>query len=188
MNTLDIIVILVFLGIFTAAFFAGVARSLAGIVALIVATVVAAIFYKTLGDVLSHWFIPIDREIANFAAFLLLMLGAGVGTDYLLMRSFRISRLQNHLSLEFRGGVMGILALILLSAVLSTTMVTVLTQTSNNTVKDLPDGWGTTWLVDEFHGSILAGQVLRLSPFVYDSVDALTPGIVPAILEPLPTP
>ena len=186
MNTLDIAVIVIFLGVFTAAFFAGVARSLAGLAALVIATVAAAIFYKTVGDVLSRVLIPIDRDIANFAAFLLLMLGAGVGSDYLLMRSFRISRLKSHLSLEFRGGVTGILALILLAAVISTSIVTVLTQSSSNTVQRLPDGWGTVWLRQEYHGSVLAGQVLRLSPYVYDSVDAVTPGIVPAILQPLP--
>lgn len=188
MNTLDILVIVAFLGIFTAAFFAGVARSLAGIASLVVATVAAAIFYKTVGAVMSRWFIPIDPVIANFAAFLLLMLGAGIGADYLLLRSFRISRLKTHLALEFRGGVIGIIGLILLSGVLSVSMVTVLTQSSNNTVKALPQGWGTTWLQDEYHGSILTGQVLRLSPYAYDAIDTLTPGIVPAILQPLPTP
>lgn len=188
MNTLDFIIVVIFLGVFTAAFFAGVARSLAGLVALVIATVAAAIFYRTLGDVLSRVLIPIDRDIANFGAFLLLMLGAGVGADYLLMRSFRISRLKSHLSLEFRGGVTGILALIILSAVIATLIVTVLTQSSSNTVQRLPNGWGTTWLRDEYHGSHLTGQVLRLSPYVYDSVDAVTPGIVPAILQPLPKP
>jgi hypothetical protein len=137
---------------------------------------------------MSRWFIPIDPVIANFAAFLLLMLGAGVGVDYLLLRSFRISRLKTHLALEFRGGVIGIIGLILLSTVLSISMVTVLTQSSNNTVKQLPDGWGTSWLLSEYHGSILTGQVLKLSPYVYDAVDTFTPGIVPAILQPLPAP
>lgn len=188
MNTLDIVVVVAFLGVFTAAFFAGVARSLAGIVSLAVATVVAAIFYKTVGDVMARWFIPIDPVIANFASFLLLMLGAGVGTDYLLLRSFRITRLKTHLALEFRGGVLGIIGLVLLSGVLSVSMVTVLTQASNNTVKELPAGWGTTWLVDQYHGSILTGQVLRVSPYIYDAVDTFTPGIVPAILQPLPAP
>ena len=188
MNTLDIVVIVAFLGVFTAAFFAGVGKTVAGLVSLVIATVAAAIFYKTLGEVLSRWLIPIDPVVANFGAFLLLMLGAGVGADYLLLRSFRISRLRSHLSLELRGGVLGIIGLILLSAVMSVSMVTILTQSSNNTVKDLPQGWGTTWLRDEYHGSVLTGQVLRLSPYVYDAVDAITPGIVPAILQPLPTP
>ncbi len=187
MNILDIVVIVVFLGVFTAAFFAGVARSLAGLAALIAATIVAAIFYETIGTVLSRWLIPIDPVIANFGAFVLLMLGAGIGVDYLLLRSFRITKLRTHMSLEFRGGVTGILGLIVLSAVLSVGMVTVLTQSSNNTVRQLPAGWGTVWLQHEYHGSILAGQVMRVSPYVFDSVDAITPGIVPAILEPLGT-
>ncbi len=187
MNTLDILIIIVFLAVFTAAFFAGVLRSLGGVFSLIGAVVVSSIFYRTLGDVLSHWLIPIDPVIANFMSFWLLMLGAGVGLDYLLMRSFRIERLRTHLSLEFRGGVTGILGLVVLSAFLSVSMVTVLTQSSNNTVQNLPSGWGTNWLHHEYHGSILTGQVLKLSPYVYDSVDAVTPGIVPVILEPLPT-
>ncbi len=184
MNTLDIVVIAVFFGVFTAAFFAGVARSFAGLIALFVAIVVSAIFYSTLGDVLSRWLIPIDRNIANFVAFLLLMLGAGVGADYLLVRSFRISRLKSHLSLEFRGGVLGILGLIMLSFLISTTTLTVLTQVSNKTVNELPNGWGTTWLNNEYDGSTLAGQVLRLSPYLYDSVNLLTPGVAPVILQP----
>ena len=60
MNILDIVVIVVFLGVFTAAFFAGVARSLAGLGSLVAATIVAAIFYGTIGTVLSRWLIPID--------------------------------------------------------------------------------------------------------------------------------
>ena len=117
-------------------------------------------------------------------AFLLLMLGAGVGADYLLVRSFRISRLKSHLSLEFRGGVLGILGLIMLSFLISTTTLTVLTQVSNKTVNELPNGWGTTWLNNEYDGSTLAGQVLRLSPYLYDSVNLLTPGVAPVILQP----
>ncbi len=185
MNILDIVVIVVFLGVFTAAFFAGVARSLAGLGSLVAATIVAAIFYGTIGTVLSRWLIPIDPVIANFGAFLLLMLGAGIGIDYLLLRSFRISKLRTHMSLEFRGGVTGILGLVVLSALLSVVMVTVLTQSSNNTVQQLPYGWGTTWMRNEYDESILTAQVMRLSPYVFDSVDAVTPGIVPAILQPI---
>jgi len=185
MNTVDFVVVVIFLGVFTAAFFAGVIRSIAGLLSLIVATLVAAFFYKPLGEVMSHVFIPIDREIANFGAFLLLMLAAGVFVDYLLLRSFRISQLQSHMTLEFKGGVLGVIGLILLSIVLSTAMLTVLTQSSNNTVHKLPNGWGTTWLVDEYDGSVLVGQVLRLSPYVYDAINAATPGIAPAILQPV---
>lgn len=188
MNTIDVVVIVVFLGVFTAAFFAGIGKSVAGLFALAIATVAAAIFYKAVGDVLSQVLIPIDRDIADFAAFLLMMLAAGVGADYILMRSFRISRLRSRISLEFRGGVTGILTLMLLSGIVATFMVTILAQSSNNTVQALPHGWGTTWLADEYQGSTLVAGALRLSPYVYDSVDAVTPGLVPAILEPIPRP
>jgi uncharacterized membrane protein required for colicin V production len=188
MNTVDLIVVVIFLGVFTAAFFAGIGRSLVGLLSLIIATLLAAFFYSPVGVVMSHLFIPIDRNIADFGAFLLLMLAAGVGADYLLLRSFRISRLQSHISMEFRGGVVGVIGLILLSVILSTTMLTVLTQVSNNTVHKLPSGWGTNWLVSEYDGSILVDQVMRLSPYVYDSVDTATPGIVPAILQPVTNP
>ncbi len=188
MNTVDFIVVVVFLGVFTAAFFAGIGRSVVGLLSLVFSTLFAAFFYKPLGQVMSHVFIPIDRNIADFGAFLLLMLAAGVGADYLLLRSFRIARLQSHISMEFRGGVVGVIGLILLSAVLSSAMLTVLTQVSNNTVHKLPDGWGTSWLVSEYDGSILVDQLVRLSPYLYDTVDTATPGIVPAILQPVATP
>ncbi|MGA7672853.1 MAG: CvpA family protein, partial [Nitrolancea sp.] len=124
MNTVDLIVVVVFLSVFTAAFFAGVVRSVVGLLSLIVATVIAAFFYKSVGQVVSHVFIPIDKNIAYFGAFILLLLAAGVGVDYLRLRSFKISRLQSHMTLEFRGGVVGVIGLILLSVVLSAAMLT----------------------------------------------------------------
>lgn len=184
MNTIDIVVVVVFLGVFTMAFFAGIGRSVAGLLSLVVAVVAAAIFYKALGVTMTHLFIPIDPVIARLAAFLVLMLGAGVGADYLILRSFRVSRLRSHMSLELRGGVVGIMGLAAVSLILAAMIVTVLTQVSNNTVQQLPDGWGTTWLVDEYSGSMLTEQVLRLSPYVYRPIDTITPGLVPSILEP----
>ena len=184
MNTVDIAVVVVFLGVFTAAFFAGIGRSVAGLVALIIAVVAAAIFYKALGITMTHLFIPIDPVIARLASFLVLLLAAGVGADYLILRSFRISRLRSHMSLELRGGVIGILALTLVSLILAAMVVTVLTQVSNNTVQQLPDAWGTNWLHAEYDGSPMADQILRLSPYVYRPIDTVTPGLVPSILQP----
>ncbi|HVX30593.1 MAG TPA: hypothetical protein VHA53_08960 [Nitrolancea sp.] len=184
MNTLDICILVVFLGVFTAAFFAGIGRSAAGLVSLVVATVAAAIFYKALGTTMTHLFIPIDPVIARLAAFLLLLLISGVGVDYVLLRSFRVSRLQTRLSLELSGGVPGIIALTLLSVILAGLMVVVLAQVSNSTVRQLPDGWGTEWLNNEFDGSPLVEQSLRLSPYVYRPINIITPGFAPSILEP----
>ena len=184
MNTIDIVVVVVFLGAFTMAFFAGIGRSVAGLLSLVIAIVAAAIFYKAVGVTLTHVFIPIDGVIARFAAFLILLLAAGVGADYLILRSFRISRLRSHRSLELRGGVVGIMALAIVSLILAALIVTVLTQVSNNTVQQLPDGWGTTWLVEEYDGSTLTEQVLRLSPYLYRPIDTITPGLVPSILQP----
>jgi uncharacterized membrane protein required for colicin V production len=184
MNTVDIVIVVVFLGVFTMAFFAGIGRTVAGLIALLIAVVASAIFYKALGVTMMHLFIPMDLVIARFAAFLVLMLAAGVGADYLIMRSFRISRLRSHLSLELRGGVVGILGLTLVSLIVAALMVTILTQVSNNTVQQLPKGWGTDWLVDEYGGSNLTEQVLRLSPYIYQPINTITPGLVPSILEP----
>jgi uncharacterized membrane protein required for colicin V production len=184
MNTIDFVVVVVFLGVFTMAFFAGIGRSVAGLISLVVAVVAAAIFYKALGVTMTHVFIPIDSVIARLAAFLALMLGAGIGVDYLIIRSFRISRLRSHMSLELRGGMIGILGLTIVSLLLAAMIVTVLTQVSNNTVQQLPDGWGTAWLADEYNGSSLTEQVLRLSPYVYRPIDTITPGLVPSILQP----
>lgn len=184
MNTIDVCLLVVFLGVFTLAFFAGIGRSVAGLIALVVATVVAAIFYKAVATILTHLFVPVDPVIARLAAFLLLLLVAGVGVDYVLLRSFRVSRLRTRLSLELSGGVPGIIALALLSAVLAGLMVTVLTQVSDNTVRDLPDGWGTEWLNKEYDGSPLAEQTLRLSPYLYRPISFISPGFDPTILEP----
>ncbi|HVB65677.1 MAG TPA: CvpA family protein [Nitrolancea sp.] len=184
MNTVDIVIVGAFLGIFTMAFFAGIGRSVAGLFALIIAVIAAAIFYKAVGVTLTHVFIPIDAVIARLVAFLVLMLAAGVSADYLIMRSFRISRLRSHLSLELRGGVLGILGLTLVSVIVAALMVTILTQVSNNTVQQLPSGWGTNWMVDEYDGSSLIGPVLRLSPYIYQPIDTITLGIEPSILQP----
>lgn len=187
MNTVDIGVVVVFLAVFTMAFFAGIGRSIAGLISLVIAVLVAAIFYKALGVTLTHLFIPIDPVIARLAAFLVLLLGAGVGIDYLILRSFRVSRLRSHLSLELRGGMLGILGLAIVSLLLGAAIVTVLTQVSNETVQQLPEGWGTTWLVSEYDGSTLSYQVLRLSPYVYRSIDRATLGVDPVILQPQPS-
>jgi hypothetical protein len=187
MNTIDVCILVVFLGVFTAAFFAGIGRSAAGLVALIIATVGAAIFYKALGTTMTHLFIPIDPIIARLAAFLVLLLVAGIGVDYILLRSFRVSRLRTRLSLELSGGVPGILALTLLSVILAGLIVVVLTQVSNSTVRELPDGWGITWLNNEYDGSTLANQTLRLSPYIYRPINIITPGFAPTILEPEPS-
>lgn len=184
MNTIDIFILIVFLVVFTLAFFAGIGRSVAGFVSLVIATVVAAIFYKAIGTTLTHLFIPIDPVIARLSAFLLLLLVAGVGVDYILLRSFRVSHLRTRLSLELSGGVPGIIALALLSVVLSGLLVIVLTQVSSRTVRDLPDGWGTEWLNNEYDGSSLAEQTLRLSPYIYRPINIITPGFAPSILEP----
>ncbi|HEX7102066.1 MAG TPA: CvpA family protein [Nitrolancea sp.] len=184
MNTLDICIMVVFLGTFTLAFFAGIGRSAAGLIALVIATVAAAIFYKAVGTIMTHLFIPIDPVIAQLAAFLLLLLVAGVGIDYILLRSFRLSRLRTRLALELSGGVPGIIALALLSVVLAGLLVAVLTQVSDSTVRDLPDGWGTEWLNNEFDDSPLAEQTLKLSPYIYRPVNIITPGFAPSILAP----
>jgi uncharacterized membrane protein required for colicin V production len=184
MNTIDVCILVVFLGVFTLAFFAGIGRSVAGLFSLMIATVAAAIFYKALGTTMTHLFIPIDPVIARLAAFLLLLLVAGIGVDYVLLRSFRVSRLRTRLSLELSGGVPGIIALSLISVILAGLLVVVLTQVSNSTVHDLPDGWGTEWLNNEYDGSTLAGQTLKLSPYIYRPIDIITPGFDPSILEP----
>jgi uncharacterized membrane protein required for colicin V production len=184
MNTIDICILVVFLGVFTLAFFAGIGRSAAGLISLVIATIAAAIFYKAVGTIMTHLFIPIDPVIARLAAFLLLLLVAGIGVDYILLRSFRLSRLRTRLALELSGGVPGIIALALLAVVLAGLMVIVLTQVSNNTARDLPDGWGTEWLNNEFDGSPLAEQTLRLSPYIYRPINIITPGFAPSILEP----
>jgi len=184
MNTLDIAILVVFLGVFTLAFFAGIGRSIAGIISLVIATIAAGVFYKALGTTITHLFIPIDQVIARLAAFLILLLVAGVCIDYVLLRSFRVSRLRTRLSLELSGGVPGIIALALISVILAGLLVTVLTQVSNNTVHELPDGWGTEWLHHEFDGSPLAKQTLRLSPYIYRPINIITPGFAPTILEP----
>ena len=184
MNTIDVCILVVFLGVFTAAFFAGIGRSSAGLVALVIATVLAAIFYKALGTTLTHLFIPISSVIARLAAFLLLLLLAGIGVDYVLLRSFRVSRLRTRLSLELSGGVPGIIALTMISLILAGLMVVVLTQVSSNTVRELPDGWGTVWLNDEYDGSTLAEQTLRLAPYIYRPISIITPGFTPSILDP----
>jgi len=184
LNTIDVAIVIVFLAVFTLAFFAGIGRSVAGLVSLVIATVAAAIFYRAVGATLTHLFIPIDSVIARLAAFLLLLLVAGVGVDYILLRSFRVSRLRTRLSLELSGGVPGIIALAVVSVVLAGLLVIVLTQVSNNTVRDLPDGWGTVWLNSEYDGSPLAEQTLRLAPYIYRPINLITPGFAPTILEP----
>jgi uncharacterized membrane protein required for colicin V production len=184
LNTIDVAIVIVFLAVFTLAFFAGIGRSVAGLVSLVIATVAAAIFYRAVGATLTHLFIPIDSVIARLAAFLLLLLVAGVGVDYILLRSFRVSRLRTRLSLELSGGVRGIIALAVVSVVLAGLLVIVLTQVSNNTVRDLPDGWGTVWLNSEYDGSPLAEQTLRLAPYIYRPINLITPGFAPTILEP----
>ena len=70
MNTVDVVIVGAFLGIFTMAFFAGIRRSVAGLIAQVVAVIAAAIFYKAVGVTLTHLFIPIDPVIARLVAFL----------------------------------------------------------------------------------------------------------------------
>lgn len=184
MNLLDLIIIVVFLGMFVLGFFVGVGRTLALLVSMLVGLVGASVFYRAIADLFVGISDQVDIAVANLVAFILLALIIAAAVDYLLMRSFRVSRLRTRLTLETRGGFPAILLVIAVAFLFSVTLVITLVQLGDRSTGELPDSSIARTLEDQFHGSILSDQALRFAPVVYHVVSTLTPGSVPEILEP----
>ncbi len=92
--------------------------------------------------------------------------------------------LRTRITFENRGGFPALFALMLVSLVLATGSVTALTQISERTVRQLPASERAALLNQEFDGSRLARQALRLSPYMYKVVSSWVPGSRAKILRP----
>lgn len=86
MNMVDVVVVLVFLGIFTAGFFAGLGRALAACVAVFIGLLAAGIFYPDIADALEGLVPGLAPWAAEFVAFLITFAIMGAAALYALLR------------------------------------------------------------------------------------------------------
>lgn len=184
MNFLDLLMIVVFFGIFALGFFAGIWRCLAGLLSLVVGLVATSFFYQPVGDVLSGRFASLDFRVADLIGFLGVLFVAVFLVNYLLLRSFRTGRLRTRLTFETHGGLPWIALLSALSIALAIVVVAILVQVFDWTVREMPPERVTVWAANQYAESALSDQALRLSPYIYNAVNEVTPGTVPTILQP----
>ena len=185
MNIVDLLMIVTFLGVFTLAFWVGVVRSLAMLLALTGGVLGASIACGTIGSTLVSRIASLSDDMGRLIAFVLLLVLISAGIYYVLMRSFSVSRLRTRITSDSRGGIALSLVLVALSAVLAIGVVTVMAQASERTIVDLQPN-GTVVTIDhQFRDSLLAGQVRRLTPYLYEGVGDILHTTAPQILLPV---
>ncbi|HET7037685.1 MAG TPA: hypothetical protein VFI42_18550 [Thermomicrobiaceae bacterium] len=185
MNIVDLLVILVFLGVFALAFFVGVVRSLAMLIALAVGVLGASIACGTIGGQLVSRIASMSDDMGRLIAFVILLALIVSGVYYVLMRSFSVSRLRTRITTESRGGITLSLVLVVLSAMLAVGVVTILTQASERTIVDLQPNSTVVSIDHQFRDSLLADQVRHLTPYLYEGVGDVLHTTAPQILLPV---
>ncbi|MBX5444792.1 CvpA family protein [Sphaerobacter sp.] len=184
MNVVDIVMTFVFLGVFTLGFFAGPARAVIGLVALYGGLVAASVFYQPLGRTLTDLFWPMSPWIGAVTAFILLVAVVGGALLYVLLWSFRVSRLRSRFASNDHGGRLGMVVVVLVSVVISATVVTTAIQLADWSVQNLPEGDRRAAVTRHLNGSVIAGSTRRLTPHLYTAVVSWTPVADAPILRP----
>jgi hypothetical protein len=184
LNFLDLLMIVIFFGVFALGFFAGIWRCLSGLVSLAVGLVATSFFYQPVGDILVGRFSSIDARMGDLIGFLSVLVITSFLVNYLVLRSFRTGRLRTRLTFETHGGLPWMMLLTVLSISLAIVVVAVLVQVFDWTVREMPPERLTVWAANQYADSALSDHALRLSPYIYDAVNEVTPGTVPVILQP----
>jgi len=185
MNLIDIAVVVLFLAVFTACFFSGFSRAVVIMVAMFLGLVAAGIFYGPLSSVLTAAAPSMTDWTADVTSFFAVALIVGFISLYLILWSFRATALRTRRVLEFRGGLIGLVGLSLMSVLLALVVVTTVVQVSDWTVNQFPVDQRTTMGArNSLYTSVLAASALHLSPYLYDAVGAWVPGGPPPILKP----
>lgn len=185
MNIVDLLVILIYLGTFSLAFFTGVVRSVVMLLSLAAGLIGASILCTPVGNELFSQVPAMSTDMAQLFAFLLLLCGIAVACYLVLVRSFATRRLRTRVPLEHRGGIVASLLLVVLGAALAVGFVTVLTQAAERTVVDLQPSGTVVTIDNQFRESVLAGQVRRVTPYLYEGVSDVLHTSAPQILVPV---
>ena len=186
MNLVDSVALLIFIGVFAAAFFAGFGRIIAAFLALAAGILAACAAYGELGGQLANLLAPINPLTADLIAFILLVAVISIVVFVVLLRSFAVSRLRTRLTFDMRGGLVSNLLVVIAAGVMAACVVVVVVQISDRTLMDLPAGSTVVTLRHKYNQSLIVSQALRMSPFVYDTIGQILPGKAPKILLPVP--
>lgn len=184
MNWVDLVVLVIFLVVFTLGFFGGLGRALAAIIAVFVGLVSAGVFYRALGSAISGLFSTIPDWVAQLVGFFIVAIVIGAAALYALIWSFRITPLRTRRVLELRGGFPAVLFVALLSVVLAIGVITPLAQVTDWSARQIPVSGTSVTVRRELDESVLMTQALRLAPYLYDGVGSWIPGSPPTILRP----
>jgi hypothetical protein len=98
MNVLDLMIIALFMVLLGIGFTSGVWRCMSALISLAIALVGPSFFFVAVGDALKGLFPSINDRVADLGAFIGVTLGFGFAIDYVILRSFRTSRLRTHLT------------------------------------------------------------------------------------------
>lgn len=184
MNLLDVIIVVVFLAVFTVGFFSGFGRILASLIAFFVGLVVSGMAYESLAEPIARIFTPIPPWLADLIAFFVVLLVVGGIILYALIWSFRVTPLRTRRVLELRGGFPGIFVVMLSAVILATVIVATLVQVLSWTGRQLPTAEASFSVSREIQDSPLASAALKLSPYIHDAAARWTPGGPSPILSP----